>query len=91
MTQWVGEAWESIHKELQPTIQHSFRKCGIIVAIDGSEDDQINIRGLNNYQIPRNVGRKTTLILMLNTPTLTPMAPTPLRPLILIQWPVLSR
>jgi len=55
MAQWVGEAWESIHKELQPTIQRSFRKCGIIVAIDGSEDDQINIRGLNNYQVPRNV------------------------------------
>jgi len=24
MTQWVVEAWESIHQELQPTIQRSF-------------------------------------------------------------------
>ena len=37
---------------MQPTI---LRKCGITVAIDGSEDDQINIRGLNNYQVPRSV------------------------------------
>jgi len=32
-------------------------KCGITVAIDGSENDQINIRGLDNYQVPRSVGR----------------------------------
>jgi len=37
------------------TIQRSLRKCGIIVAIDGSED-QINIRGFNSYQVPKNVG-----------------------------------
>ena len=37
MWRWQ-EAWESIHKELQPTIQRSFRKCGITVAIDGPED-----------------------------------------------------
>ena len=34
------------------SIQRSFRKCG---AIDASEDDQINIRGLDNYQVPRSV------------------------------------
>jgi len=29
MTQWVGQAWKSIHHELQQTtIQWSFRKCG---------------------------------------------------------------
>ena len=56
MTQWVSaEAWESIHKELQPTIQRSFCRCGITVTIDGSEDDQINIRGLNNYQVPQSI------------------------------------
>jgi len=38
-----------------PTIQRSFRKCGITIAIDGSEDDQINIHGLNNYQVPRSI------------------------------------
>ena len=39
------------HHELQHTIQWSFRKCGITVAIDGSEDHNINIRGLDNYQV----------------------------------------
>jgi len=27
------------------------RECGITVAIDGSEDHDINIRGLVNYQV----------------------------------------
>lgn len=52
MTQWVGEAWTSIHQELQHTIRRSFRKCGITVAIDGSEDSEIHIRGLDNYAVP---------------------------------------
>ena len=28
-----------------------FRKCGISVAIDSSEDDEINIKGLEGYQV----------------------------------------
>ena len=28
-----------------------FRKCGISVAIDSSEDDKINIKGLEGYQV----------------------------------------
>jgi len=46
--------WSSMgvnHHELQQTIQWSFRKCDITVAIDGSEDHDINIRGLVNYQV----------------------------------------
>lgn len=37
---WVGEAWErqSAKKEM---IIHSFKKCGIAVAIDVSEDSEI--------------------------------------------------
>ena len=52
-------AWGSIHKDLQQTIQHFFRKCGItvLVAIDGSEDDQINIHG---YQVPKSVDFSNT-------------------------------
>jgi len=51
MTQWVGQAWESIHQELRHTIQRSFRKCGITVSIDGCEDQHINIRGRDNYRV----------------------------------------
>ena len=32
-------------------IIRSFKKCGISVAIDGSEDDQINIESLDDYTV----------------------------------------
>ena len=68
MTQWVGEAWKSIHQELQLTIQRSFRKCGT------TEDDQINIRGLqlDNYQIPRSID-----LCNAEDPPTHPTSPTP--------------
>ena len=49
-TKWVGQAWEemSLKKEM---IKRSFIKAGIAVAIDGSQDDEINIEGLENYQV----------------------------------------
>lgn len=31
---------------------HSFVKCGITNKLDGSEDDQVNIRGLEGYKMP---------------------------------------
>ena len=34
----------------------SFKKCGLSVALDGSEDDQVNIEGIPNYQIPKAFG-----------------------------------
>ena len=51
ITQWVGEAWEAICKEHKELIIRSFRKCGITTALDGSEDSDINIRGLQNYVV----------------------------------------
>ena len=32
-------------------IIRGFRKCGITVAVDGSEDNDINIKELENYQV----------------------------------------
>ncbi|KAF8448432.1 hypothetical protein BGX38DRAFT_1188956 [Terfezia claveryi] len=46
ITQWVGEAWELLSNDLKESIVQSFRKCGITIALDGSEDSDINIRGL---------------------------------------------
>ena len=46
-TKWVGKAWEEI--SAKDMIIRSFKKCGISVAVDGSEDDQINIETLNDY------------------------------------------
>ena len=49
-TKWVGEVWErqSAKKEM---VTQSFRKCGIAVAIDGSEDSEIYIEGIDDYAI----------------------------------------
>ncbi len=49
-TKWVGQAWEEVssNKEM---IKRSFLKTGIAVAIDGSQDDEINVEGLGEYDI----------------------------------------
>ena len=49
-TKWVGEAWEHVSQQKDAVIR-SFRKCGISLPIDGSEDSEINIRGLDSYQV----------------------------------------
>ena len=49
-TKWVGKAWEEISGKKEMIIR-SFKKCGISVDIDGSEDDQINIEGLENFEV----------------------------------------
>ena len=47
-TRWVGQAWEELSAN-KDMIKRSFKKCGISVAIDGSEDASINIEGLSDY------------------------------------------
>ena len=49
-TKWVGTAWEEVSSNMEMIIR-SFRKCGIALAIDGSEDSAININGLENYSV----------------------------------------
>ena len=49
-TKWVRQAWEDISAK-KDMIVWSFKKCGISVAIDGSEDSEINITGLEDYQV----------------------------------------
>ena len=51
ITQWVGEAWELLSNELKESIVRSFRKCSITIALDGSEDNDINIGGLEGYTV----------------------------------------
>ena len=50
LTKWISQAWEEVssNKEM---VQRSFKKCGIAVAIDGSEDEYINIEGLDGYSV----------------------------------------
>ena len=34
-------------------IIRSFKKCGITTAVDGSEDDQVNVEGIKSYVMPQ--------------------------------------
>ena len=47
-TKWVGEAWSKVGKMKDPIIR-SFKRCGLSVALDGSENDEVNIEGLPEY------------------------------------------
>lgn len=47
-TKWIGQAWEEVSAKKDMIIR-SFRKTGIAVAVDGSEDAEIHIEGLQNY------------------------------------------
>lgn len=51
-TKWVGNAWETLCKNNKEMVIRSFVKCGITNKLDGSEDDQVNIRGLEGYKMP---------------------------------------
>ena len=51
MIKWVGEAWSKVGKMKNSTIR-SFKKCDLSVALDGSENDEVNIEGLPEYQMP---------------------------------------
>lgn len=49
LCKWVGDAWDELN--LRPeVIIRSFKKCGITVNPDGSEDSEINIRDLTDYK-----------------------------------------
>ena len=48
MTKWVGEAWSKVGK-MKDSIIRSFKKCGLSVVLDGSENDEVNIEGLPEY------------------------------------------
>ena len=47
-TKWVGQAWEEVSADKEMIVR-SFKKCGIALAIDGSEDEEINIQGIDGY------------------------------------------
>ena len=49
-TQWVGQAWEEVSADKEMIIRR-FKKCGIALAIDGSEDEEINIQGIDGYNV----------------------------------------
>jgi hypothetical protein len=50
ITKWVGGAWDRCTEDGTTCIR-AFRKCGISLPVDGSQDSCINIRGLEGYQV----------------------------------------
>jgi hypothetical protein len=50
MTKWVASAWDMCTADNTVAIR-AFEKCGISLPIDGSQDDCINIRGLEGYRV----------------------------------------
>ena len=51
MTKWIGEAWSKVGK-MKDSIIRTFKKCGLWVVLDRSENDEVNIKGLPEYQMP---------------------------------------
>ena len=51
-TKWVANAWQKV-KQNKDLIIRSFLKCGISNSLDGSEDHLVNIRGLEDYIMPK--------------------------------------
>ena len=51
MTKWVDEAWSKVGK-MKDSIIPSSKQCGLSVALDGSENDEVNNEGLPKYQMP---------------------------------------
>ena len=52
ITKWTAKAWEQRDTKL---ICSRFKKCGMFNSLDGSENKLIEIRGLPNYSIDREV------------------------------------
>ena len=48
---WVGQAWEELSQDRAIALR-AFKKCGISTAADGSEGDEINLTGLEQYRAP---------------------------------------
>ena len=51
MIKWVGKVWSKVGK-MKDSIIRSFKKGGISVALDGSENDKVNIEGLLEDSMP---------------------------------------
>ena len=51
MTQWVGNAWEELHRVHRDLIIKTFRQTGLSLNPDGSEDLELKIRDLPGIKV----------------------------------------
>jgi len=49
---WLKEAWDEFFADGgQEQVTKAFKRCGMLNAIDGSEDSEIHVQGIDNYDI----------------------------------------
>ena len=62
-TKWVANSWAYII-EIKHIVTRGFKKCGINVALDSSEDHLVNIEGIPGYKFPsgRNADAEYALV-----------------------------
>ena len=51
ITNWLETAWSEMSRK-EDMISRSFKKCGITLALDGSENADLSIDGLEDYEMP---------------------------------------
>jgi len=49
LTKWIGQVWEEVAENM---VIREFKKCGVSVSIDGSEDNEIHIEDLEDCDDP---------------------------------------
>ena len=47
----MGQAWRDIHRENASLIRQTFRKLGLSLAIDGSEDNELSIKDIPDVKV----------------------------------------
>jgi hypothetical protein len=64
LTQWVGEAWEQIHRDHKETIIKTFRNLGLSLNPDGSKDSELKIKNLLNIEVGDYTSTSSSAILI---------------------------
>ena len=50
-SEWVGKAWTEVCSNRDMVVR-SFKKCGISLSLDGSENGEIHIESIKEYELP---------------------------------------
>ena len=50
VTKWVGKAWIEVGSNCDMVVR-SFKKCGISLSLDGSENGEIHIESIEEYEL----------------------------------------
>ena len=50
VTKWVGKAWTEVGSN-RDMVVHSFKKCGIPLSLDCSENGEIHIKSIEEYEL----------------------------------------